>query len=64
MPKLMTLREAAEVLRLGKRTLARLLAERRITSVHLGHRVFVPEAAIAAYIQANTMPELPDSRVG
>jgi excisionase family DNA binding protein len=55
---LLTVEEAAARLNTGARFVRRLIAERRITFVHVGRHVRVPEAAVAAFIEANTVQPL------
>ena len=54
MNKLLTVSEVAEVFNTPERFVRRLIAERRITVVHLGRLVRIPESAIVEFIQAGT----------
>ncbi|GAA3627629.1 excisionase family DNA-binding protein [Streptomyces chitinivorans] len=47
--------QVAELLGTTPRFPRRLVAERRITFVKLGHHVRIPESALAAFIEANTV---------
>ncbi|WP_326597862.1 excisionase family DNA-binding protein [Streptomyces sp. NBC_01803] len=47
--------EVAEVLGTTVRFPRRLIAERRITFVKVGRHVRIPESALAAYVDANTV---------
>lgn len=58
MDKLLTVDEAAEVFNTKPRFVRRLIAERRITVVHVGRLVRIPESAVRAFIQAGTMPPM------
>ena len=55
MDKLLTVAEAAELFNTGERFVRRLIEERRITVVHLGRLVRIPESAVVAFIQAGTV---------
>jgi excisionase family DNA binding protein len=55
MDKLLTVEEAAEVFNTKPRFVRRLIAERRITVVHLGRYVRIPESAVRAFIEAGTV---------
>ena len=56
--RLLTVPEAAQALNVGERFVRRLVAERRITVVHVGRHVRIPESAVSAYINAGTVPAL------
>ena len=66
--RLLTVREVAERLGTwetsGERFPRRLIAERRITFVHVGRHVRIPEAALDEYVQANTVRPRVLRRVG
>ncbi len=53
--RLLTVAEAGDMLGTGERFIRRLIAERRIRYVKLGHPVRIPEGAIAEYIEARTV---------
>ncbi|MFI1394241.1 excisionase family DNA-binding protein [Streptomyces sp. NPDC020681] len=53
--RLLTVAQAAERLGTGERFPRRLIAERRVTFVKVGRHVRIPERALAAYIDANTV---------
>lgn len=46
---LRTIDEAAELLRVGRRTVERLIAEGELASLKIGRRRLVPDDAIARY---------------
>ena len=52
---LLTVPQAAERLNTGPRFVRRLIAERRITFVHVGRHVRIPESALEDYIRAGTV---------
>lgn len=52
---LLTLEEAAERLRRKPRFARRLVAERRIKVVYVGRTPYIPESAIAEYIEEHTV---------
>jgi excisionase family DNA binding protein len=52
---LLTLDEAAERLRRKPRFARRLVAERRIKVVYVGRTPYIPESAIAEYIEEHTV---------
>jgi excisionase family DNA binding protein len=54
--RLLTVDQAADRLNTGPRFVRRLIAERRITYVHVGRHVRIPESALDAYVQAGTIP--------
>ncbi|WP_211198980.1 excisionase family DNA-binding protein [Phytoactinopolyspora limicola] len=53
--RLLTVDEAAELLGTSARFPRRLIAERRIRFVKLGHHVRIPSSALAEYIAAVTV---------
>jgi excisionase family DNA binding protein len=53
--RLLTVREAGEILSTGERFPRRLIAERRIRFVRVGRHVRIPESAIADYVAAQTI---------
>jgi excisionase family DNA binding protein len=59
----LTVDQVAERLGTTPRFPRRLIAERRIAFVKIGHHVRIPESALAAYIEAHTVqPIRPRSR--
>jgi excisionase family DNA binding protein len=50
--RLLTVAEAADVLRTSERFPRRLIAERRIRFVRIGRHVRIPESALAEFIAA------------
>lgn len=56
--RLLAVDQAAELLGTGERFVRRLIAERRITYVHVGRHVRIPESAIEDYISARTVQPL------
>lgn len=58
MDKLLTIREVAERLGTSERFPRRLVAERRITFVHLGRHVRIPESAVENYIESGVVESL------
>jgi excisionase family DNA binding protein len=62
MGRLLTVPEVAALLNTGERFVRRLVEERRITVVHLGRLVRIPESAVVAFVEAGTVrPEGADS---
>ncbi|NWF28333.1 excisionase family DNA-binding protein [Streptomyces sp. PKU-EA00015] len=55
MDRLLTVDQVAELLGTTVRFPRRLIEERRITFVKVGRHVRIPERAIVAYIEANTV---------
>lgn len=53
--RLLTVPQVAQALNVGERFVRRLVAERRITVVHVGRHVRIPESAVAALIEAGTV---------
>lgn len=53
--RLLTVPEVAELLNVGERFVRRLVAERRITVVHVGRHVRIPGSAVAEYLAAGTV---------
>ena len=49
---LLTVPEAAERLRVSRRTLERLIAAREVRPVRIGRRVLVPEREVEVYLAA------------
>ncbi|MEY9969542.1 excisionase family DNA binding protein [Streptacidiphilus sp. MAP12-16] len=60
---LLTVDEAADRLNTGVRFVRRLIAERRITFVHVGRHVRIREPALAAFIEINTVQPLRPRKV-
>ncbi|WP_371660902.1 excisionase family DNA-binding protein [Streptomyces sp. NBC_00280] len=61
--RLLTVAEAAEQLGTGERFIRRLIAERRIRYVKIGHPVRIPESAVGEYVDAHTVEPLRRIRV-
>ncbi|MER7967870.1 helix-turn-helix domain-containing protein [Streptomyces sp. NPDC096080] len=55
MDRLLTVDQVAEQLGTGVRFPRRLVEERRITFVKVGRHVRIPESAVEAYVNANTV---------
>ncbi|MGW9494840.1 excisionase family DNA-binding protein [Streptomyces prasinus] len=55
MDRLLTVNQVAERLGTGVRFSRRLIEERRITFVKIGRHVRIPESAVEAYVNANTV---------
>lgn len=53
--KLLTMDEVAESLRVSRRTVQREIAQCRLAAVRVGGQVRIPEAALAAYLEAQTI---------
>ena len=53
--RLLTVRQAAELLGTSERFPRRLIAERRIRFVHVGRHVRIPESALGEFIAAGTV---------
>ncbi|MFI2350889.1 excisionase family DNA-binding protein [Streptomyces sp. NPDC019443] len=53
--RLLTVAQAAERLGTSERFPRRLIAERRVTFVRVGRHVRIPEGALSAFIDANTV---------
>ncbi|GGU56986.1 DNA-binding protein [Streptomyces albospinus] len=54
--------EVAELLGTTERFPRRLIAERRITFVRVGRHVRIPESALRAFIEANTIQPVSSGR--
>jgi len=62
---LLTVAQVAELLGTTERFPRRLIEERRIEFVHVGRHVRISEAAVHAYLAANTVhPVAPRRRMG
>ena len=55
MDRLLSVRDAAEVLGTSERFPRRLIAERRIRFVRVGRHVRIPESSVQEYIQLRTV---------
>ncbi|MFI6937408.1 helix-turn-helix domain-containing protein [Streptomyces sp. NPDC050287] len=55
MDRLLTVQQVAERLGTGVRFPRRLIEERRITFVKVGRHVRIPEQAVKAFVDANTV---------
>ena len=62
--RLLTVPEAAEELRLSRATLDRLIQHRKIKSVLMSNRRFIPGDAIDAYVETHTLPVVEVRRHG
>ncbi|MBG0827554.1 excisionase family DNA-binding protein [Planomonospora sp. ID67723] len=60
--RLLTVEQAAERLNTSVRFPRRLIAERRITFVHVGRNVRIPEAALEAFIAAGLVEPITTRR--
>jgi excisionase family DNA binding protein len=56
--RLLTVAEAAEILRTSERFPRRLIEERRISFIHLGRHVRIPESALREFIAAGLVPPI------
>jgi len=56
--RLLTVREAGEVLGTGERFVRRLIAERRIRFVRVGRHVRIPATALEAFVERGTVEPL------
>ncbi|GED85394.1 helix-turn-helix domain-containing protein [Streptomyces sp. 6-11-2] len=61
--RLLTVQQVAELLGTTVRFPRRLIEERRITFVKVGRHVRIPESAVAAYIETNTVEPVRPSRL-
>ena len=62
--RLLTVAEAAEMLRTSERFPRRLIAERRIRFTRIGRHVRIPESALREFIDAGLVEPLPTRRKG
>ena len=60
--RLLAVDQAAELLGTKERFVRRLIAERRITFVHVGRHVRIPESAVEEYINIRTVEPLTTRR--
>lgn len=56
--RLLTVAEAAEILRTSERFPRRLIQERRIGFIHLGRHVRIPESALREFIASGLVPPI------
>jgi excisionase family DNA binding protein len=56
--RLLTVAEAAEILRTSERFPRRLIAERRIAFTRVGRHVRIPESVLREYIAAGLVPPI------
>jgi excisionase family DNA binding protein len=56
--RLLTVAEAAEILRTSERFPRRLIAERRITFTRVGRHVRIPESALREFVAAGLTPPI------
>lgn len=61
MDRLLTVPEVATVLNVGERFVRRLVAERRVTVVHVGRHIRIPESALTAFVEAGTVQPISDT---
>ena len=62
--RLLTVAEAAEVLRTSERFPRRLIAERRISFTRIGRHVRIPESALQEFIAAGLVKPITTRRRG
>jgi excisionase family DNA binding protein len=62
--RLLTVAEAAEVLRTSERFPRRLIAERRIRFTRIGRHVRIPESALSEFIAAGLVEPITTRRRG
>jgi excisionase family DNA binding protein len=62
--RLLTVAEVAELLGTSERFPRRLIAERRITFVHVGRHVRIPESALQDFVKAGQVEPANRSRLG
>ncbi len=62
--RLLTVAEAAEMLRTSERFPRRLIAERRIRFTRIGRHVRIPESALREFVDAGLVEPLPTRRKG
>ena len=62
MKNLFTVSEAAEVLNVKVSTVRAWLARRKLPRVNCGRAVRIPAAAVASFIERNTIPAKDDRR--
>jgi len=56
MPKLLSIRETAEMLAVKPATVRAWLARRKLPRVNCGRAVRIPAEAVAKFIESNTIP--------
>lgn len=61
-PKLLTVREVAEALRVHQRTAYRLISEGDIKAIKIGSQWRVPEEALLEYIESGWRDSVPERR--
>ncbi|MGW3661129.1 excisionase family DNA-binding protein [Streptomyces sp. NPDC005151] len=64
MERLLSVDQVAELLGATVRFPRRLIEERRITFVKVGRHVRIPEKAVAAFVEANTVEPVTVRRTG
>lgn len=62
MSKLLSIKEASEMLALKPATIRAWLAKRKLPRVNCGRAVRIPAEAIAQFIERNTIPAREDRR--
>ncbi|MCD0485351.1 excisionase family DNA-binding protein [Streptacidiphilus sp. ASG 303] len=62
--QLLTVAQVAELLGTTERFPRRLIAERRIVFVRVGRHVRIPESALSAFVQTNTVQPVTTRRQG
>jgi excisionase family DNA binding protein len=62
MPRLLSIKEASEVLAIKPATVRAWLLRRRLPFVKVGRSVRIPADAIAQFIERNTIPAKEDRR--
>ena len=61
-PLLLTVKEAAALMRIGRDTTYSLVAHGRIPSVKLGKQIRIPRAALVAHLEKEALGEVADKK--
>ncbi|MCL5289759.1 MAG: helix-turn-helix domain-containing protein [Firmicutes bacterium] len=56
MDRLLSIKEAMEILGLGRATLYEMCRTRQIKQVRVGRRVLIPESAVKEFVSSRTVP--------
>lgn len=56
MDRLLSIKEAMEILGLGRATLYEMCRTRQIKQVRVGRRVLIPESAVKEFVNSRTVP--------
>ena len=62
-PDVLTVEEAAKLLRVGRNAAYGLVRDRRLYGAHIGHSIRIPKSALVAFLEGQSQVERPELKV-